>query len=155
MPGSLWVTLWRPGGRSRGIESSAAQNAPSRPTVRAFQAIFTRPGPGAAESDARFDVGDWGLTRCAQCEFGAADTTRNAARSEDPYRYQFRLAYCRARLSPRDVARFLRTRRPAMTFMAAARTSAQRAAFDTVSIVPSTSMPWTTLPATITTARDM
>ena len=41
------MTLWRPGGRSRGIESSAAQNAPSRPTVRAFQAIFTRPGPAA------------------------------------------------------------------------------------------------------------
>ena len=33
-----------------------------------------------------------------------------------------------------------------MTFMAAARTSAQRAAFDIVSIVPSISMPWTTLP---------
>ena len=42
-----------------------------------------------------------------------------------------------------------------MTFMAAARTSAQRAAFDIVSIVPSISMPWTTLPATMTTARDI
>src|SRR5580765_3908110 len=52
MTGSLWVTLWRPGGRSRGIESSAAQNAPSRPTVRAFQAIFTRPGPGVDMSHA-------------------------------------------------------------------------------------------------------
>ena len=45
LTGSLWVTLWRPGGRSRGIESSAARNAPSRPKVRACQAIFTRPGP--------------------------------------------------------------------------------------------------------------
>ena len=42
-----------------------------------------------------------------------------------------------------------------MTFMAAARTSAQRAAFDIVSIVPSTSMAWTTLPTTMTTARDI
>ena len=42
-----------------------------------------------------------------------------------------------------------------MTFMVAARTSAQRAAFDIVSIVPSTSMPWTTLPTTMTTARDI
>ena len=42
-----------------------------------------------------------------------------------------------------------------MTFMAAARTSAQRAAFEIVSIGPSTSMAWVTLPATMTTARDM
>ena len=33
-----------------------------------------------------------------------------------------------------------------MTFMVAARSSAQSAAFENVSIVPSTSMPWTTLP---------
>ena len=33
-----------------------------------------------------------------------------------------------------------------MTLMAAARTSAQSAAFETVSIVPSISMAWTTLP---------
>jgi len=52
------VTLWRPGGRSRGIESSAAQNAPSRPTVRAFQAIFTRPGPTA---EAAAPCGDFRL----------------------------------------------------------------------------------------------
>ena len=42
-----------------------------------------------------------------------------------------------------------------MTLMVAPRTSAQSAAFDIVSIVPSTSMPWTTLPATITTASDI
>ncbi len=42
-----------------------------------------------------------------------------------------------------------------MTFMAAATTNTQRAAFDIVSIVPSTSMPWTTPPTTMTTARDM
>ncbi len=42
-----------------------------------------------------------------------------------------------------------------MTFMVAARTSAQRAAFDIVSIVPSISMPWTTAPTTMTTARNM
>ena len=42
-----------------------------------------------------------------------------------------------------------------MTLMVAARTSAQRAAFDTVSIVPSISMPWTTLPTTMTTASNV
>ena len=42
-----------------------------------------------------------------------------------------------------------------MTLMAAPRTSAHSAAFDIVSIVPSISMPWTTLPATMTTARDI
>ena len=42
-----------------------------------------------------------------------------------------------------------------MTFMVAARTSAQRAAFDKVSIVPSISMAWTTLPTTITTASKV
>ena len=42
-----------------------------------------------------------------------------------------------------------------MTFMVAASTSAQSAAFDIVSIVPSTSMPWTTLPPTMTTASDI
>ena len=41
-----------------------------------------------------------------------------------------------------------------MTFMVARRTSAQRAAFDIVSIVPSISRPWTTLPTTMTTARS-
>jgi hypothetical protein len=61
----------------------------------------------------------------------------------------------RATLCPRGVARFLHTRRSAMTFMVAARTSAQRAAFDTVSIAPSISRPWTTLPTTITTARSV
>ena len=75
--------------------------------------------------------------------------------SENPYRYLFRLVYCRERLSPRDVARFLHTRKSAITFMVAPRTSAQTAAFDIVSIVPSTSMPWTTLPTTMTTARDI
>ena len=64
-------------------------------------------------------------------------------------------AYCPEMLSPRNVLRFLHTRMSAMTFMAAARTSAQSAAFDTISIVPSTSMPWTTLPATMTTASDI
>src|SRR5438046_10699935 len=57
--------------------------------------------------------------------------------SEDPYRYQFRLVYCCAMLSART-PRFRHTRRSAMTLMVAARTSAQSAAFDTVSIVPST-----------------
>ena len=42
-----------------------------------------------------------------------------------------------------------------MTFMVAARTSAQRTAFDTVSIVPSISMVWTSPPATMTAARTM
>ena len=42
-----------------------------------------------------------------------------------------------------------------MTFVAATRTSSQRTAFDIVSIVPSTSMPWVTLPTTMTTARDI
>jgi hypothetical protein len=72
--------------------------------------------------------------------------------SEDPYRYLVS-SPC-ARFSQREVARFLHTRRSARTFMVAARTSAQRAAFDIVSIVPSISMPWTTLPMTMTTARD-
>ena len=57
--------------------------------------------------------------------------------------------------SERDVARLLHTRRSAMTFMVAARTSAQRAAFDTVSIVPSISMAWASPPGTMTTARTM
>ena len=39
--------------------------------------------------------------------------------------------------------------------MVGPRTSAQRAAFDIVSIVPSTSMPWMTPPTTITTARGI
>ena len=42
-----------------------------------------------------------------------------------------------------------------MTFMVAARISAQSAAFDIVSIAPSISMPWTTLPTTITIANSM
>jgi len=42
-----------------------------------------------------------------------------------------------------------------MTLMAAARTSAQSAAFDIVSIVPSISMPWTTIPTTMSTASDI
>ena len=42
-----------------------------------------------------------------------------------------------------------------MTFIAAPSTSAQSAAFVTVSIVPSTNMLWTTLPATMIAARDM
>jgi hypothetical protein len=70
-------------------------------------------------------------------------------------RQRRRSVYCRARFSPRDVARLLHTRRSTMTFMVAARTSAQSAAFDTVSIVPSISMPWTTVPGTITITRDM
>lgn len=52
-------------------------------------------------------------------------------------------------------ARFLHTRRSTMTLMTAARTSAQRTAFETVSIVPSINMAWTTHPATIITARTM
>lgn len=39
--------------------------------------------------------------------------------------------------------------------MVAPTTSAQSAAFDTVSIVPSISMAWTTLPTTMTTASDV
>jgi hypothetical protein len=74
--------------------------------------------------------------------------------SRDPYRYVFRLVYRRATLSPRDVARILLTR-STMTFMAAPRTSAQRAAFDTVSIAPSMSTPCTTLPTTMTAARTI
>ena len=42
-----------------------------------------------------------------------------------------------------------------MTFMVAARTSAQSTAFDTVSIVPSMSMAWTTPPTTMTIARGI
>ena len=42
-----------------------------------------------------------------------------------------------------------------MTLTVAARTSAQRAAFETVYIVPSISIPWTTLPTTITTASTI
>ena len=41
------------------------------------------------------------------------------------------------------------------TFPTAAMTSTHSAAFDTVPIVPSISMAWTTLPTTITTARPM
>jgi hypothetical protein len=62
---------------------------------------------------------------------------------------------CRTKPSQRDIARFLHTRRSVMTFIVAPRTSVQRAAFDIVSIVPSTSMPWTTLPMTMTTARTI
>ena len=65
------------------------------------------------------------------------------------------LAYCRATLSSRNVARFLHTRKSVMTLMAAARTSAQSAAFETVSIVPSISMAWTALPATMTIASSV
>jgi hypothetical protein len=43
-------------------------------------------------------------------------------------------------LSPRNALRFLHTRRSTMALMAAASTSAQSAAFDIVSIVPSISM---------------
>ncbi len=42
-----------------------------------------------------------------------------------------------------------------MTFMVDARTSAQKTDFDTVSIVPSMSMAWTSPPATMTTMRIM
>jgi len=42
-----------------------------------------------------------------------------------------------------------------MTFMAAARTNAQSATFETVSIVPSISKQWTTLPTTMTIARSI
>ena len=42
-----------------------------------------------------------------------------------------------------------------MTFTAAPMTNAQRAAFDIVSIVPSISIAWATLPATMIAARDM
>lgn len=58
-------------------------------------------------------------------------------------------------LANRGVVHFLHTRKSAMTFMVAARTSTQRAAFDTVSIVPSIRMAWTTTPATMTTASDI
>jgi hypothetical protein len=72
-------------------------------------------------------------------------------RSEDPYRYVFRLVYRRATLSPREIACILLTT-STMTFMAVPRTSALRAAFDIVSIAPSMSMPCTTVPATMTAA---
>ena len=42
-----------------------------------------------------------------------------------------------------------------MTFMVAARTSAQSAAFETVSIVPSISMAWTALPTMMTIASSV
>ena len=42
-----------------------------------------------------------------------------------------------------------------MTLMAAASTSAQSAAFDTVSIAPSIRTAWTTLPATMTIASSV
>ena len=42
-----------------------------------------------------------------------------------------------------------------MIFMVATRTSAQSAAFETVSIVPSIRMPWTTLPTTMTIASSI
>jgi hypothetical protein len=98
------------------------------------------------------------------CPLGAADRTSLeplsmsaddplGTRSEDPCRNPFCSVYCRAGLSPRDVARFL-TSSLAMTFVAATRTSAQSATFDIVSIVPSTSMPWTTLPATLPPPRS-
>ena len=56
---------------------------------------------------------------------------------------------------PRAVPRLLQALRSAMTLMVAATTSAQSAAFDTVSIVPSIRMQWTTLPTTITIARSV
>ena len=65
------------------------------------------------------------------------------------------LTYCCATLSARDVARFLHTRKSVMTLTAATRTSAQSAAFETVSIVPSISMAWIALPATMTTASSV
>jgi hypothetical protein len=92
--------------------------------------------------------------RCARSE-AFRFLTQPGTRSEDPDRSPFRVVYCRARLSSRDLARFLHTRKSAMTFIATPRTSAQRAAFDIVSIVPSISMLWTTLPPTMTTASDM
>ena len=52
----------------------------------------------------------------------------------------------------RCVFRIAHTRRSAITLIVAPSTSKQNAAFDTVSIVPSTSIAWTTLPTTITTA---
>ena len=42
-----------------------------------------------------------------------------------------------------------------MAFTVAARTSAQSAAFEIVSIVPSISRQWTTLPATMTIASGI
>ena len=71
---------------------------------------------------------------CFRCTTGHRSVARRClqitqlgTRSDDPFRYQFRLVYCRAMLSSRNVPRFLHTRRSAMTFMAAARTSAQSA----------------------------
>jgi hypothetical protein len=56
---------------------------------------------------------------------------------------------------PRDVARYLHTRNSTMTIVVATRTSAQSADFDIVSIVPTISMAWTTLPTVMITASDM
>jgi hypothetical protein len=42
-----------------------------------------------------------------------------------------------------------------MTLTVAAKTSAHKATFDTVSIVPSTRMLWTAVPMTITAARSV
>ena len=55
----------------------------------------------------------------------------------------------------RDVDRFAHTCRSTITLTVAAMTSAQSATFDIVSIVPSMSMAWTTLPTTMTTARTI
>ena len=111
-----------------------------------------------------YDVSSWPIATLPQ-EFISAmppkadkpepmRMTQLGTRSEDPYRHVFRLVYRRATLSPRDVARILLTR-STMTFMAAPRTSAQRAAFDTVSIAPSMSMPCATVPTTMTAARTI
>ena len=54
----------------------------------------------------------------------------------------------------KQVLRLAHTLRSAMALMAATRTSAHKATFDTVSIVPSISTAWTTLPRMMTTARD-
>ena len=69
------MTMWWPGGRSRGIESSAARNAPSRPMVRTFRAIFTRPGSTADLIDifhlaTRFDGNDFEIVEFCLC-FGS------------------------------------------------------------------------------------
>jgi hypothetical protein len=62
----------------------------------------------------------------------------------------------RTRETPqRDVDRFAHTCRSEMILTVAAMTSAHSATFDIVSIVPSMSMAWTTLPTTMTTARTI
>src|SRR5690349_10734752 len=56
---------------------------------------------------------------------------------------------------PRGAARFRHTRKSAITLAAAASTSTQSAAFETISIVPSIRTAWSALPATMTMASSV